>query len=51
MSETSARKKECRGATTGSVSKACEKLDSKLIAKIADYVRTGPELPVPEEHP
>jgi hypothetical protein len=46
-----ARKKECRGATTGSVSKACEKLDNKLIAKIAEYVRTGPELPMPEEHP
>lgn len=46
-----ARKKECRGATTGSVSKACEKLDGKLISKIADYVRTGPELPEPAEHP
>ncbi len=46
-----ARKKECRGATTGTVSKACERLDSKLIDKIATYVRSGPELPGPEEHP
>ncbi len=46
-----ARKKECRGATTGSVSKACERLDGKLIQRIADYVRSGPELPAPEEHP
>jgi hypothetical protein len=46
-----ARKKECRGATTGSVSKACERLDGKLIQRIAEYVRSGPELPAPEEHP
>ncbi len=46
-----ARKKECKGATTGSVSKACERLDRKLIDRIVAYVRTGPELPAPEEHP
>ena len=46
-----ARKKECRGATSGAVSKACERLDAKLVARIADYVRSGPELPEPEQHP
>ena len=46
-----ARKKECRGATTGTVSKACERLDSKLIERIGSYVRSGPDLPPPEEHP
>jgi hypothetical protein len=46
-----ARKKECRGATTGTVSKACERLDLKLIERIAAHVRSGPELPPPEEHP
>lgn len=46
-----ARKKECRGATSGSVSKACERLDAKLVARIAEHVRSGPELPEPEQHP
>jgi hypothetical protein len=46
-----ARKKECRGATSGSVSKACERLDAKLIERVAEYVRSGPELPAAEEHP
>ena len=45
------RKKECRGATSGSVTKACERLDAKLVARIADHVRSGAELPVPEQHP
>lgn len=46
-----ARKKECRGATSGAVSKACERLDAKLVARIAEHVRSGPELPEPEQHP
>jgi hypothetical protein len=46
-----ARKKECRGATSGAVSKACERLDAKLVARIAEHVRSGPELPDPEQHP
>jgi hypothetical protein len=46
-----ARKKECKGVTSGSVSKACERLDAKLVATIADHVRSGPELPVPDQHP
>lgn len=46
-----ARQKECKGATTGSVSKACEKLDQKFIDRVAEYVRSGAELPLPEDHP
>lgn len=46
-----ARKKECRGATSGVVSKACERFDATLIERIAAYVRTGPELPAPEDAP
>ena len=46
-----ARKKECRGATSGAVTKACERLDAKLDARIAEHVRSGPELPEPEQHP
>jgi len=46
-----ARKKECRGATSGAVTKACERLDLKLIERIAAHVRSGPELPAPEEQP
>jgi hypothetical protein len=46
-----ARQKECKGVTTGSVSKACEKLDQKFIDRVAEYVRSGAELPLPEDHP
>ena len=46
-----ARKKECRGATSGTVTKACERLDATLNVRIAEHVRSGPELPVPEQHP
>jgi hypothetical protein len=46
-----ARQKECRGATTGAVSKACERLDVKFLDRLAEYVRSGAELPAPENHP
>src|SRR5690606_4899590 len=46
-----ARKKECRGATTGVVSKACGARDAQLIERIAQYVGGGPELPAAEELP
>jgi len=46
-----ARRKECRGATTGVVSKKCERLDRQLIDVIARYVRSGAELPEPEDRP
>lgn len=46
-----ARQKECKGVTTGSVSKACERLDQKFIDRVAEHVRSGAELPLPEDHP
>jgi len=46
-----ARQKECRGATTGAVSKACERLDLKFLDQLGEYVRSGAELPAPETHP
>lgn len=46
-----ARRKECRGATTGVVSKKCERLDRELIEVIARFVRSEPELPEPELRP
>lgn len=46
-----ARKRECKGATMGSVSKKCEVLDKKLIEVTADYVRTASGLPQPKRQP
>jgi hypothetical protein len=46
-----ARKKECRGATLGSVTKACVKQDNQLVDAIVAYVRAGGDLPEPSEHP
>jgi hypothetical protein len=46
-----ARQKECKGATSGDVSKKCVQLDEKLIALVAAYVRTHSELPQPTEQP
>jgi hypothetical protein len=45
------RRKECKGATMGTVSKACEKWDAKLIEAIAAAVRGGIELPAPTKLP
>lgn len=42
-----ARRKECRGATMGSVTKQCERLDRKLVSDIVKYVRSAPDLPRP----
>lgn len=36
-----ARRKECRGSAMGSVTKACQELDSSLVDAIVDYVREG----------
>lgn len=46
-----ARKRECKGATQGVVSKACERFDRELCERVATYVRSGPKLPPPEQHP
>lgn len=42
-----ARRKECRGSAMGSVTKACQTLDSSLVDAIVDYVREGGEVPSP----
>ena len=43
-----ARRKECKGVSTGDVSAKCEKLDKELTAVIVDFVRGGGQVPVPE---
>jgi hypothetical protein len=44
-----ARRKECKGATIGSVTKKCVEREDLLVAAIVDYVRAGGELPEPNE--
>jgi hypothetical protein len=39
------RRKACKGATMGSVSAQCEKVDKKMSQSIVDYVRRGGALP------
>jgi hypothetical protein len=46
-----ARRKECKGASSGEVSKKCVDLDKKLTDTIAKTVRAGIDLPVPAKHP
>jgi hypothetical protein len=46
-----ARRRECKGASIGRVTKDCEVLDKKLVDVIARYVRRARELPEPREHP
>ena len=46
-----ARRKECKGASSGEVSKKCVDLDKKLTDSIAKTVRAGIDLPVPDKHP
>jgi hypothetical protein len=45
------RGKECKGAMSGDVSAACEKANDALIEAVADYVRTGGNLPEAEDVP
>lgn len=45
------RKNECKGATIGGVTAACEKLDKQLSAAIVDYVRKGGKVPPPAKLP
>lgn len=44
-----ARRKECKGATLGEVSKKCVEREEMLVAAIVHYVRAGGELPEPSE--
>ncbi len=46
-----ARRKECKGATMGSVTLKCQKADGKLSEAIVDYVRSGGEVPKPDKLP
>ena len=45
------RRKECKGAVSGTVSKKCVVADAKLSQVIVDYVRNGGELGTPERMP
>jgi hypothetical protein len=44
-----ARRKECKGATLGRVTKKCVERESSLVTAIVDYVRSGGPLPAPSE--
>jgi hypothetical protein len=44
-----ARRRECKGATLGRVTKKCVEREDSLVAAIVDYVRAGGELPEPNE--
>lgn len=44
-----ARRKECKGATFGQVSKKCIEREVSLVSAIVDYVRSGGPLPEPAE--
>jgi hypothetical protein len=46
-----ARRKECKGATSGDVSMKCVKADEKLSAAIVAYLRGGASLPEPTKRP
>lgn len=44
-----AQRKECRGATFGSVTKKCVDQEKSLVSAIVSYVRNGGPLPEPHE--
>ncbi|MCC6524797.1 MAG: hypothetical protein IT373_19230 [Polyangiaceae bacterium] len=44
-------RKECKGVTMGSVSKACEVADGRLVDAVAKHVREGGKLAAPREIP
>jgi len=46
-----ARRKECKGATSGDVSLSCVKADEALSHAIVNYVREGGAVPMPEKLP
>lgn len=45
------RRKECKGATIGSVSDKCEKADKLLNAAVVEMIRKGVEVPKPQKLP
>jgi len=46
-----AQRKECKGVSTGDVSKKCVTLDGKLVDAIIEHVESGGELATPEQIP
>lgn len=42
------RRKECKGATSGDVTAACEKADRALSDAIQEFIRNGGEIPTPK---
>lgn len=46
-----ARRKECRGARSGAVSKKCQRLDGAFSAELVKQVRAGLSLAEPEQQP
>ncbi len=46
-----ARRKECKGATSGEVSSKCVKADDRLSAEIVKFVRSGGAVPEPTKVP
>jgi hypothetical protein len=44
-------RKECKGAASGEVTKACEKLSKKLSGLVVKYVRNGGKVPQPSKLP
>jgi hypothetical protein len=44
-----ARRKECKGATLGQVTKKCVERENSLVSAIVEYVRSGGPLPAPSE--
>lgn len=47
----SKRRKECKGATSGAVSKTCEAADTELARAVPEETRKGVDLPVPKKVP
>jgi hypothetical protein len=45
------RRKECKGVTSGAVSKACEAADAELARAVPEEIRKGVELPPPVRSP
>jgi hypothetical protein len=46
-----AQRKECKGVTTGEVSKKCVTADQKLVDAIVEHVVSGGEVPTPTKLP
>jgi hypothetical protein len=45
------RGKECKGAASGEVSRACEQADTALAAAVVAEIRGGVAIPTPDRRP